>query len=68
MKNPVPAKLIKAQDFDREFTRLLEVGECTHVEAFLQLNEIYRNAFGADRYSDYDSYRVARRRRIKAKR
>tara|TARA_R110002050_G_scaffold174876_5_gene307832 strand:- start:3490 stop:3708 length:219 start_codon:yes stop_codon:yes gene_type:complete len=66
-KLPGPAKLVKASGFDAEFTALSMATGKSYVECFNLLNDIYSKAFGADRYSDYNSYRNTRARRLKRK-
>ena len=61
-----PLKLVTVQGFDQEFTRLIARDDYTHIQAFEELNEVVENATGNPRYADYNSYRNARRRRLKA--
>ena len=61
-----PNKLIHPRDFDREFTALISLPGYTHQQAFDELNDIYETEFNKPRYSDYNSYRVARRKRLQA--
>lgn len=53
-------------NFDERFVE--KTKECdTYEEAYLAVEEEYKKAFGDTKYSNYGSYRVARRRRIKKK-
>lgn len=64
-KLPPASKLVKCQDFDSEFTKLIALHGFTREKAFNTLNDHYFNATKKERYSDYESYRVARYRRLK---
>jgi len=58
------AKMIDPKGFDRLFEKELPQHP-TYEDAFEALNDEYRKATGKDRYSNYESYRKARERRIK---
>lgn len=59
-----PIKLSTAKGFDQAFTYLISQPGATHLQSFERLNAIYEEATGEQRYADYNSYRVARRRRL----
>jgi len=63
-----PLRLVHARDFDRAFTEPISQPDTTHEQAFYYLNELYLETFGKEKYSDYNSYRVTRANRLKAKR
>lgn len=70
MKNPKPpaTRLITAKGFDNAFTTLLSDPRLTtQCAAYDQLETEYFNYFGRRRYSNFDSYRQARNRRLKRK-
>jgi hypothetical protein len=58
-------KLIDPHEFDRQFWELTQ--DRTHEQAYKELEKRYKQVFGQNRYSSYDSYRVARDRRRKSK-
>jgi hypothetical protein len=61
------AQLISVSGFDNAFTKLLgEDSISTHAEAFRILNEIYLKEFKQARYKNFDSYRVARAKRMRS--
>lgn len=57
------AKMIDPKGFDRLFEREIP-HHPTYEEAFNALNDEYKGATGNNRYSNYDSYRKSRERRI----
>ena len=59
-------QLTTARGFDQVFTQLISKGGITRKNAFYQLNELFEESTGFPRYSDYESYRVARSHRLKA--
>jgi len=67
--NPDKLELVKLHDpheFDERFIECTR--ECdTYEEAYDQVEQEYRSVFGKRKYSNYNSYRVARRKRIKAR-
>lgn len=61
---PPANRLVRVSDFDKQFTSLALVTGWPYEKVFNALNDAYRAEFKEDRYSDYNSYRVARSRRI----
>lgn len=61
-----PLRLFNAKYFDLEFFKLLGEG-LTQEAAFEKLNEAYKEATGQSRYSNLQSYRVTKARRLKNK-
>lgn len=60
-------ELIKAKSFDKVFSKLIgSAAFKTHEEAFAYMNEVYFQHFGVDRYSSFESYRVARSKRLRS--
>jgi len=51
--------------FDRRFIELTRRHD-TYEEAYTAVEREYRKVFGAPRYSNYESYRKARAKRVKA--
>ena len=61
-------ELITAKGFDNAFTQLLNNPYYpTQEKAYEALEQIYIDAFGHRRYSNFDSYRNARTYRLKRK-
>ncbi len=58
-------QLVDPQGFDNLFLKEISKGK-SHTQAFEELNREYKEAFGRDRYSSYDSYRKTRAQRIKS--
>lgn len=67
VKLPAAGRLVRVADFDSQFTSLVLSSGWSYEKVFNALNEIYSAEFGEDRYSNYNSYRVARSRRIKSR-
>lgn len=65
VKLPDAGRLVRVVDFDNQFTSLALSTGWTYEKVFNSLNEVYHKAYGQYRYTDYNSYRVARSRRIK---
>lgn len=58
-------QLVDPSGFDKAFTALLQDPKiATHEQAYNILEEKYKQAFGKNKYSNYDSYRKARNRRL----
>lgn len=66
-KLPKAARLVRVREFDAQFTSLALSSGWSYEKVFNTLNDIYRAEFGEDRYSNYNSYRVARSRRLKTR-
>ena len=54
------------EQFDKEVYKRLNDG-LTRVEAFWDVNLEYEEEHGKSRYTDYDSWRVARHNRLRRK-
>ena len=66
MKDINPLNLSTPNGFDAEFYKLLaDPAIKTQIQAFNILNDIYTEATGSPRYSDYVSYRVTKNRRLR---
>ncbi|MAO64283.1 MAG: hypothetical protein CL666_04730 [Balneola sp.] len=67
--DPDHLELVKLHDpyvFDERFVECTR--ECdTYEEAYDLVEQEYKSVFGKRKYSNYNSYRVARRKRIKAR-
>lgn len=55
-----------ADEFDKEVYKRLGEGH-TRADAFWDVNLEYEETYGKLRYSDYNSYRVARHNRLRRK-
>lgn len=60
------SKMITPQGFDELFERAINKGN-TQPEVFEQMNKEFRQAFGENRYKNFESYRVTRLKRVKTK-
>ena len=58
------AKLRDIQEFERRYIEYTKDSE-TYEEAYNRVESDYKKAYGKARYSNYNSFRVARSRRIK---
>jgi hypothetical protein len=58
-------RISDAAEFDREFYKILGKKNCTHTQAYEELEQVYVQVYGRRRYANVESYRIARRRRIK---
>jgi len=58
-------QMIDPRGFDRVFEEELSQNE-TYRQTFQRLNSEFEEAFGRNRYANYESYRQARRQRMKA--
>lgn len=56
-------QLAQPKEFDLAFYRLIAQG-FTHEEAYEELEDQYRRVFNQRRYANFESYRVARHRRV----
>lgn len=56
-------QLAQPKEFDLAFYRLIAQG-FTHEEAYEELEDHYRKVFNQRRYANFESYRVARHRRV----
>lgn len=56
--------MLSPQGFDEVFEKEASKHP-TYRKAFRELNREYREVFGQPRYSNYESYRISRRQRIK---
>lgn len=62
-----PNELVHFSGFDKAFTKLIAREDVkTHEQAFNQLNELYQEHFGKERYASFDSYRVSRNKRLRS--
>lgn len=58
--------LRKMEYFDKAFFHLINSGKFkTRIGAFNHLNDLYVEAYGKERYSDWNSWRVSRTNRLK---
>lgn len=64
MENPVNIHLHDPAEFDRRFEELVPESD-TYRTAYLRVEKEHEATFGYRKYSNYESYRVTRSRRIK---
>jgi len=60
-------RLVDPETFLDEFYKAKHETGLSDRKVFDVLNKIFRKTYGIDRYSSYDSFRVARNRRINKK-
>jgi hypothetical protein len=64
MASPADVKLYDPHEFDRRFIE--HTTRCqTYEQAYLQTEKDFKKVFGRNKYSGYNSFRVARSRRTK---
>ena len=52
------------EKFDKRFEQYTQIAD-TYEEAYIMVEKDYIRVFGRRKYSNYNSYRVSRRKRIK---
>jgi hypothetical protein len=60
-----PLNLITPEGFDAEYFKLLTHTDMSPKQCFNHLNQIYQDATGTPRYTDFASYRVAKSKRYR---
>jgi len=60
------ARLYDPHNFDTEFIKILGQRNCTQIEAYNATERLYKSIFGQTKYNSFESYYVARYRRMKS--